>query len=223
MTASPLPSPEELRRRIAAERAGLPFIVYRRADGAQDLFTLRDEAQHATVGRDDRCDVRLELDPEVSRLHAELRHLGGQWVISDDGLSRNGTFVNGERISGRTRLRDGDAVRCGNSLLTFHDPLNPGRPSTHAAAEHREVMLTDTQRRVLIALCRPLRDGDPYAVPASNQAIAEALFLSLGAVKGHLRTLFEKLEVEALPHNQKRLRLVELALQGGLLSTNDLR
>jgi pSer/pThr/pTyr-binding forkhead associated (FHA) protein len=215
-------SPEELRARIAAERNGLPFIVYRGPDLAQQLVTLRDEFERVTIGRGDGCDVRVELDPEVSRLHAELVRLGDEWVITDDGLSRNGTFVNESRISGRRRLHDGDAIRCGSTVLEFRDPFRPQHQSTRAAAGRPVPTLTETQRQVLAALSRPMRHGDPYAMPAGNRVIADELFLSVGAVKGHLRVLFDKLGVEDLPHNQKRLRLVELAYQAGLIQTTDL-
>ena len=50
--------------------------------------------------------------------------------------------------------------------------------------------LTETQRRVLVALCRPLRDGGSFSTPASNQQIADELHLSLDTVKTNLRTLF---------------------------------
>jgi predicted ArsR family transcriptional regulator len=81
--------------------------------------------------------------------------------------------------------------------------------------------LSRAQRRVLIALCRPFRGDPPYAVPATNQAIAEELFLSVHSVKSHLRTLFHKFGIEGLPQNQKRARLVALALHSGLVSERD--
>jgi pSer/pThr/pTyr-binding forkhead associated (FHA) protein len=162
------------------------------------------------------------LDPEVSRLHAELECLGGTWVIVDDGLSRNGTFVNGERIAGRHRLTNGDVLRCGDSLLTFRDPSGVAYDSTLAASDDPVTQLTESQRRVLVALCRPLSGGGTYAMPAGNQEIADELVLSVGAVKGHLRTLFEKFGVEKLPQNRKRLRLVERAVETGVISLRDL-
>ena len=83
------------------------------------------------------------------------------------------------------------------------------------------MQLTDTQRRVLVALCRPYRDGD-FATPATNQQIAEELFLSVDAVKMHLRTLFGKFALGDLPQNQKRARLAETALQSGAVSRHEL-
>jgi FHA domain len=221
VTPSQLPTPRELQRRIEAERLGRPFLLYRREDGTEGVFTMTDDPTPVTVGRGEACDVRLVLDPEVSRLHAELERLGGTWVVVDDGLSRNGTFVNGERIAGRQRLANGDVIRCGDSLLTFRDPTGVSYDSTLPATEGA-VDLTDSQRRVLLALCRPLREGGPYAMPAGNKEIAEELVLTVGAVKGHLRTLFEKLGVEDLAQNRKRLRLVERAVETGLVSLRDL-
>jgi hypothetical protein len=79
------------------------------------------------------------------------------------------------------------------------------------------VALTDTQHRILEALCRPASEGNHYATPATNQEIGETVHLSVDAVKAHLRTLYRKFGIEDLPHNQKRARLVELVLEGGYL------
>jgi len=177
-----------------------------------------------TVGRDAACDVALPGDEEVSRLHAELERVGGHWVLADHGLSRNGTFLNGERLHGEKALHDGDTVRVGGTLLAFHAPgeapVKPTRPASGAppAAES----LTPTQRAVLVALCRPFRDGSPFAVPASNQEIAEAVSLSVPRVKAHLHDLFERLGVDDLPHNAKRAKLVEVAFATGAVSAREL-
>lgn len=77
------------------------------------------------------------------------------------------------------------------------------------------VTLTDTQHRILAALSRPVGGGDRYATPATNQEIADEVFLSVDAVKAHLRTLYGKFGIEDLPQNQKRVRLVELVIEGG--------
>ena len=60
-------------------------------------------------------------------------------------------------------------------------------------------------------------DGGGFAPPATNQEIADEVYLSVDAVKAHLRTLFRKFEIEDLPHNQKRAHLAELVIQGGYL------
>jgi DNA-binding CsgD family transcriptional regulator len=84
------------------------------------------------------------------------------------------------------------------------------------------MQLTDTQHRILVALCRPARGGTGFAPPATNQEIAEEVFLSVDAVKAHLRTLFEKFDVGDLPQNLKRVRLAELAMRSGVVSPRDL-
>jgi len=85
------------------------------------------------------------------------------------------------------------------------------------AAPVSDAKLTQTQRQILLALCRPCMGESRYATPATNQQIAGEVYLSIDAVKAHLRALYRKFGVEPLPHNQKRVRLVELVLEGGYL------
>jgi pSer/pThr/pTyr-binding forkhead associated (FHA) protein len=212
-------TPGELEARLEAERRGAPFLLWRDAAG-QRILTL-EPGSRVTVGRTDRADVRLD-DDQVSRLHAEVEEIAGEWTIADDGLSRNGSFVNGERIGGRRRLADGDELRFGSTVVVFRAPNRPAAEATAAARGEAPPALTETQRRILVALCRPFRGGSQYATPATNQQIADEVFLSVDAVKGHLRTLFEKFGLSELPQNTKRVRLVELALQHGLISLREL-
>ncbi len=171
----------------------------------------------ATVGRSLAADVVL-ADPHVSRVHARLERVGGVWTVLDDGLSRNGTWVNGRRLQGRAQLRDRDRLRVGDSVLVFCTPAQGREDPTLVGAPLLALSrLTPAQRAVLVTLARPCREQGAWALPATNAQIAEALFLSLDAVKTHLRVLFTKFGIDALPQNAKRVRLVELALQAGLL------
>ena len=215
-------TPAELRDRIEAERRGRPFLVYRGEDHEQRILDLDGHGERLSVGRGLTNGLSLPHDTEVSRLHAELECIAGEWTVSDDGLSRNGTFVNGSRISGRTRLRDGDLLRVGRTSIAYRRPEAEDSMPTQVAGEH--LALTDlppTQRQVLVALARPYKHNE-FAVPATNQDIAGELHLSVDAVKSHLRTLFQRFGIEHLPQNQKRSRLVAEALQSGLISTRDL-
>ncbi|MTD47102.1 FHA domain-containing protein [Conexibacter sp. W3-3-2] len=215
-------SPAELRARIDAERLGRPFLVLRDGEGAQTLVELDGARERLSLGRGTTCDVALGWDDEVSRLHAELELIAGEWTISDDGLSRNGTYVNQQRISGRYRLRDGDVVRVGRTLLAYRRPeLEESRPTQVASDGAAPAELSATQRQVLLALARPYKH-DEFAVPATNQEIADALHLSVDAVKAHLRGLFQRFGIEHLPQNQKRSRLVAEALQRGVIAVRDL-
>jgi len=176
-----------------------------------------------TIGRGSSADVVIEGDQLVSRLHSTLERAAGVWTIVDNGLSRNGTFVNARRVAGRVRLHDRDQIRVGATVLTFCAPAEldgvhtlVGEPLPTAAR------LTTAQRSVLVALCRPYRDDWHYATPSTNQQIAAELSLSLDAVKTHLRILFHKLGIDHLPQNRKRACLVEMALRFGLMSAHDL-
>lgn len=216
-------SAAELKQRIAAERRGVPFLVYRDGEGAQQLVLLDEPDSSLSVGRAADTDIRLGWDTEVSRLHAQLERVAGTWTVVDNGMSRNGSFVNGERIAGRRRLSDGDTMQFGDTAVGFRSPLD-GDTSVTAVSERAglAVGVSEAQRRVLVALCRPFKDASAFASPATNQEIADELFLSIGAVKTHLRALFSRFGIEDLPQNQKRLRLVEIGFQTGLVAEHDL-
>jgi len=221
--AVPAQTARELKARIEAERRGEPFLVYRDAGGQQLIHELGGGRERLTVGRSEAADISLEFDPEVSRVHAELERLGEDWTVADDGLSRNGSFVNGERVVGRRRLRDGDELRFGETPVLFRSPGQAGREETVPATDRPDVgRVTETQRRVLVALCRPFREGSEFASPATNKQVADEVFLSVDAVKANLRALFETFDVGDLPQNQKRIRLAELALRSGVISPRDL-
>jgi DNA-binding CsgD family transcriptional regulator len=210
-------TPAELKDRVAAERRGDPFLVWRRDSGGQQLFALHPGLRRVTIGRGPANDIALGWDTEVSRVHAELERLGGEWTVADDGLSRNGTWVNGARIGGRHRLRDGDVLQVGQTLFAFRLPdSQDSRPTVAAGGSSAAPALTAAQQRVLEALCRPYKESE-FATPATNQAIAEELFLSVDAVKAHLRALFTAFGIEELPQNQKRSYLAMRAMQLGLV------
>jgi FHA domain len=212
----------ELKARIDAERAGQPFLLYRGADERQQLFFLAPGLTHVSVGRRQSADVALDWDEQVSRLHARFERIDDDWTVVDDGLSTNGTFVNGERLSGRRRLIDGDTLRFGATTMTFRTAWADEQATAVAGDLQNALDLSPGQRRVLIALCRPYKHGSSFASPATNQHIAEELVLSIDAVKTHLRALFAKFGIEHLPQNQKRIRLVERAFYHGVISERDL-
>jgi predicted component of type VI protein secretion system len=209
--------------RVAEGALTCPLLRYTDAGGESAEFLLTGATARVTVGRAPENDVPLTWDVEVSRLHATFEWIGGAWTVSDDGLSRNGTFVNGVRLTGRRRLRAGDAIRVGGTLLAYREYVPRRDETTQVAADVPSLAsLTESQRAVLLALCRPFKHGGAYAVPTTNQQIAAELFLSPDAVKTHLRALFTKFGVEDLPQNQKRLRLVERALQSGVVTERHL-
>lgn len=216
-------SATELKAQIEAERGGRPFLVLRDGEGEQRIVVIEEGTAELWVGRGEAAGLRLDWDGEVSALHAQIEVIAGECTLLDDGLSRNGSFVNTERVHGRRRLRDGDALRFGQTTVLYR---RPGESAPEATALAREVppaaTISPGQRRVLLALCRPFKDGSAFATPPTNQAIAAELHLSVDAVKTHMRALFEKLELEDLPQNRKRVALVERAMQSGVVAPRDL-
>lgn len=205
---------------LEAERRGTAFLAFR--DGVGDLRLLELAVRtRVSIGRAAGNDVVLDWDLQVSRSHAQLEYVGTDWTAVDDGLSRNGTLLNGERFAGHRRLRDGDVVRVGATTIVFRAPAG----ETESTLVERPVplaRLTEGERRVLVALCAPmLADRGPAPVPATNKEIAEALNLSPDGVKTHVRSLFEKLGIGDLPQYQKRSALARRALEQGLVTRAD--
>jgi DNA-binding winged helix-turn-helix (wHTH) protein len=83
------------------------------------------------LGRGDDCLLALPSG-KVSRRHARIRVARGEAVLEDLG-SKNGSYVDGRRVSGPTPLADGDEVRLGSALVVFRS--RPAAGSTETAAE----------------------------------------------------------------------------------------
>ena len=216
-------TPRDLQERIAAERRGSPFLVYRDADDLQVIVDLLPLGDRITIGRRPTNEIVLDWDSEISRVHAALERIGDDWTVVDDGLSHNGTYLNGKRVTARERLHDGDVINVGGVAIAYRAPggESVSRPTVTAMGPHVGELLTPAQRRVLIALCRPFKDST-YATPATNQQIATELVVSVDAVKSTLRALFEVFGVDALPQNQKRASLALQALRTGVITRRDL-
>ena len=73
--------------------------------------------KRTSIGRMQGNDVVIP-DPTVSRNHAHLVLRGATWYVEDHG-SRNGTYVNGVRVSGEAVLTHGVELRFGDDVLAF--------------------------------------------------------------------------------------------------------
>jgi class 3 adenylate cyclase len=123
--------------RIRAERRGRAFVAFHDGAGSQRVVTLENERSPITIGRRADNDIVLSWDSEVSRRHAHLLHLGEGWALVDDD-SRNGSYLNGERVTRQRPLRDGDVFRFGDTVVLFRAPV----PDEHRA---RDVFLAPEQ------------------------------------------------------------------------------
>lgn len=78
--------------------------------------------KNATIGRGEECDVVLDGET-VSRRHCSITKWGTAYFLLDS--SRNGTFVNGQRIT-QVQLHDGDQIRVGQNVLMVNLPSATG-------------------------------------------------------------------------------------------------
>ncbi|MGQ0778715.1 MAG: BTAD domain-containing putative transcriptional regulator [Pseudonocardiales bacterium] len=129
------PGPElrDLERSILAQvnlgnmqRHARPFVLYHDGGGKQHILELDAAQSPLTIGRRSSNDISLTWDQEVSRVHAHLERRSGGWDLVDEGRSRNGSYVNGERVDTRYPLCDADVVRLGTTVLLYRAPTSGG-------------------------------------------------------------------------------------------------
>jgi pSer/pThr/pTyr-binding forkhead associated (FHA) protein len=206
-----------------------PVLVYVDPVGCDRSFPLANRGV-VTLGRRPEADVCLPWDPGISRLHAELIHRAGEWMIADDGLSQNGTFVNGLPVEGRRRLRDGDLITIGRTSLTFCEPSDDdgdgaqreGVDVTMSLPEMRPALsYSEQQQRILRALCRPLYEDGEGVQPAPDGDIAAALGLDEHVVELELDAVADSFGYTDLGPHERRLRTALTALRSGLVDNAD--
>ena len=206
-----------------AELRGRPFLMLRDPDGRLLIIDLAARRRRYTLGRREEADIPLGWDREVSRLHAQLERLAGEWTISDEGLSQNGTYVNELRLAGRRRLADGDLLRLGRTTLTYRDPraatggmtVLPGELGTATA-------LSEQQHRILRELCRPLMGDGDRLTPATDEAVAAALAIPVETVTSEIEALSRSFGFDDLPAREARAELALGSLRSGLVRPDDL-
>jgi FHA domain len=185
-----------------------PYIRIEETGGVTQLT-----GEVTTVGRGQYVDVQL-ADPSVSMLHAELIRRGPYVYVTDLGLSRNGTRVNG-RLVARRLLADGDVVTFGSArcriggvaceeLSADSDLRRPATPE-----------LTRRELDVVTSLCRPALSDEAFVAPAAAREIAVDLVVTEAAVKQHLLRLYQKLRIAEGPN--RRIRLANEVVALGLV------
>src|SRR3954447_23273335 len=209
---------EELEARLAAERMGVPFLVFRDGEDQQRIFALEPGRRSVTIGRRDEADISLPWDPECSRLHAELELRAGEWTLTDDGLSQNGTWGNELRLVGRRRLADGDILRVGRTRIAYTRPGAAGIRATLVPGELSATpQFSEPKQRPLRALCRPLFGDGPGVEPAPDDEISVVTGISPETVTIELDHLTRSLGLEDLPKRERRAELALLAMRSGLV------
>ena len=97
-------------------------LRYAKLDGTQMEFHLSE--QPVTIGRNSDADIVL-LDDKVSRIHCGVRLWDGEFYLKDL-KSKNGTYVNGERVE-VAKLKSGDVIRVGSTSFTCEQEMEVGQ------------------------------------------------------------------------------------------------
>jgi hypothetical protein len=181
---------------------------YIRIEDTGAVIPLREQV--TTIGRGEGVDVHLG-DPSVSRLHAEIIRRGPYAYVTDLGLSRNGTRVNGRPVARRV-LEDGDvltfgAARCRMGGIPHEDFSAEVELRRSASPE-----LTRRELDVLTSLCRPALSDEAFVAPATAREIAADLVVTEAAVKQHLLRLYQKFRVPEGANRRVRLANEVVAL-----------
>jgi DNA-binding SARP family transcriptional activator len=180
-----------------AHRDGRPFLLLHEG-GSQRVIALEPGRSPVRIGRSPANDIALDWDREVSREHARLEHDGAGWALVDDGISRNGSFVDGERVLGRRRLQDAQILRLGRTVLLYRTSGVPAqRPApalgaTVDAPSEASTRLTAHERELLAALATGRR-------PAG------------------VEVLWRRFDVEDLPEAERAAVVLRLARAVGVM------
>jgi hypothetical protein len=163
-----------------------------------------------TIGRGRFVDVQL-AEPSVSMLHAEIVRRGPYVYVTDLGLSRNGTRVNG-RLVARRLLADGDVLTFGSARCRVGGIVGE---ELSADAELRRPAAPELTRReldVVTSLCRPALSDEAFVAPATAREMAVDLVVTEAAVKQHLLRLYQKFRIPEGPNRRVRLANEVVAL-----------
>jgi predicted component of type VI protein secretion system len=92
------------------------------------------ESDQLSIGRDSSNDIAVN-DAEVSRRHARLTFQGGKYVLEDMG-STNGSFVNGQRLTGPRVLKNGEVISLGEQIVFVYEAVDTDPGATMVSPRH---------------------------------------------------------------------------------------
>ena len=166
-----------------------------------------------TIGRGKSVDVHLD-HPSVSKLHAEVVRRGPYAYVSDLGLSRHGTRVNGKVVAQRL-LENGDVLSFGAARTRITGVAQDVADDTKELRRMSAPDLTRRECEVLSSLCRPALLQDAFVAPSTAKDIAEELVVTEAAVKQHLLRLYVKFKI---PEGvNRRARLANEVISSGVV------
>ena len=167
---------------------GVSALVFAPGIGGEDRRRAGGRAVPAVPGRDRRPADRSAAELGVAahdraqrrertgssgittfpRVHAELIKVGGEWTVTDDGLSAQWLICERRADRWAATAPCTNAAGLGETAITYRAPTTADRSRTQAAGLPTTTSLSPSRRRVLLALAWP---GTGLATPATNQQI----------------------------------------------------
>lgn len=130
--------------------------------------------EHTTIlGRHPNCDIVLDVGA-VSRQHAKVSRAESQYVI-EDLHSRNGTFVNDQRVSGPHVLRDGDRVRICDIIFLFQLSSVPVAPAETVSPETTFLEDNESSNSTIMSTVDVLSEREGLRLKVNAEAKLKAL------------------------------------------------
>jgi pSer/pThr/pTyr-binding forkhead associated (FHA) protein len=148
-------------------------------------------AGRLTVGRADSNNLPIK-DDAVSRVHASVERIAGQYLVRDLGSS-NGTFVNGERIIADRTLHPDDEITVGHTRIVFRDAADDLAETLRIPVA---TAVGPDERVTLIMLCRALATVGQPDEPINRQRLAESLSQSETQLEEQLEGLYSQLGLD---------------------------
>lgn len=132
------------------------------------------------IGRNMQSASHVLSDPSVSRVHCRIARLDDDYMI-EDVQSGNGTVLNGTRITGPTRLRQGDLIMLGSTVIRYQCVGKGFDLSREGATSSTTVTLSDlqmmTRNQLSVAMESPNQSvaSIAHALEQSNWAVSQAI------------------------------------------------
>jgi pSer/pThr/pTyr-binding forkhead associated (FHA) protein len=163
-----------------------------------EVWSRRIKARKQIIGRSSDCEIQL-FDDRVSRQHAKIWERGGVAFIRDL-KSRNGIFVDGERVE-RCTLLSGKVLRIGD--INFEVKTSQGTVQNETFGSITSTTIKhEIQLGVITTNFAGLSDGQRHVLRllvqgASEKEAAAALNLSYHTIHGHVKQIYRQLGVRS--------------------------
>jgi len=106
-------------------------------------------AREMTIGRDKDCDIQIP-DRQVSRFHLRVTPLSNNKVLIRDLESKNGSFVNGRKVTGLVDLKDGDQIKIALAQSFIFISSDSTIPLTEVNKSSGRLLIDAKARRVWV-------------------------------------------------------------------------